>query len=171
MSNLKTLVSLCLLFCLFSIVFSHPTYYNVEKKNIIGVEIPPFFSYHIHVMFLQNNNNSVSKALDLRQKYDEAFKTGPPCTDLFHNDQSCLFEPDFEPAGPFVAAQWAVFLLPEDFDASVKWFMANRGDFDILIHPNSGYELEDHSIWTLWGGQPWKIDLSIFLNESARPQF
>jgi aromatic ring-cleaving dioxygenase len=29
----------------------------------------------------------------------------------------------------------------------------------VLIHPNTGCEYEDHGKWTLWGGQPWQIDM------------
>jgi len=52
-------------------------------------------------------------------------------------------------AGPFVTAQWALFFLPQDYGEIVPWFMQNRGDSDILIHPNTGYEIEDHRDWTL----------------------
>lgn len=32
----------------------------------------------------------------------------------------------------------------------------------MLLHPNTGYEYEDHSIWAMWAGQPWPLDMSIF---------
>jgi hypothetical protein len=32
----------------------------------------------------------------------------------------------------------------------------------MLLHPNTGYEYEDHSIWAMWAGEPWPLDMSIF---------
>ena len=31
-----------------------------------------------------------------------------------------------------------------------NWIMQNRGDLDILVHPNSGAEVLDHTDWSLW---------------------
>jgi aromatic ring-cleaving dioxygenase len=30
---------------------------------------------------------------------------------------------------------------------AVRWIMQNREDTDILVHPNTGYEIQDHSDW------------------------
>jgi len=67
----------------------------------------------------------------------------------------CLFEPDWEAVGPFATAQWSVFLMPEDFADIVPWFLQNRNGYDLLVHPNTGCELEDHSWWALWAGTAW----------------
>jgi len=47
--------------------------------------------------------------------------------------------------------------------------MQNRGNYDVLIHPNSGCELEDHSWWAFWGGNPWELDLSIMSHDMPFP--
>eukprot|EP01094_Clydonella_sp_ATCC50884_P018523 TRINITY_DN3436_c0_g1_i4.p1 TRINITY_DN3436_c0_g1~~TRINITY_DN3436_c0_g1_i4.p1 ORF type:complete len:154 (+),score=38.16 TRINITY_DN3436_c0_g1_i4:191-652(+) len=44
----------------------------------------------------------------------------------------------------------------------VPWFTQHRGEFSIVVHPNTGFEYEDHSDWALWSGQPWPLDMSIF---------
>ncbi len=36
----------------------------------------------------------------------------------------------------------------------------------ILVHPNSGCETEDHSSWALWGGNRWELDMTIFSCEA-----
>ncbi len=36
----------------------------------------------------------------------------------------------------------------------------------ILVHPNSGCETEDHSSWALWGGHAWELDMTIFSCEA-----
>ncbi|KAL6071154.1 DOPA 4,5-dioxygenase [Balamuthia mandrillaris] len=147
---------------------AHPTYY-LPPHNASCDQGVDFQSYHIHVLFWQNNKNHTAGALQLRQKFIEAFRPGPACTNLFHQDRLCMFEPDMEPAGPFVVAQWAVYVLPPDFKRTVTWMMQNRGEFDILVHPNSGCEIEDHTTWALWGGQPWQIDLSAFGHDTPFP--
>jgi len=147
---------------LISEITSHPTYYPQVKKPKLPNVDPHFFSYHIHIFFLQKNNNSIGKALELRQKFINVFQPKPACKDLFHNDYMCMFETDYEPVGPFVAGQWGVYLLPEHFDKTVTWIMQQRGTLDILVHPNSGYQLEDHTNWALWGGRVWAIDTTAF---------
>ena len=41
----------------------------------------------------------------------------------------------------------------------------------MLLHPNTGYEYEDHSIWAMWAGQPWPLDMSIFEQETQTNEF
>ncbi len=44
--------------------------------------------------------------------------------------------------------------------------MQHRGDLDIFIHPNSGAEVSDHKLWSLWGGSTWPINFSAFSNQT-----
>ena len=53
----------------------------------------------------------------------------------------------------------------------VPWFMQHRGQFSVLIHPNTGFEYEDHSIWASWIGQPIPLDLSIFTQGEQTNEF
>jgi hypothetical protein len=39
--------------------------------------------------------------------------------------------------------------------------MQHRGNFDVLLHPNTGYERMDHLRWGIWAGKSHKLDLSI----------
>lgn len=85
-----------------------------------------------------------------------------PCTGLFHQGRLCMESVDMQAAGPFPVAQWSAFILPENFSATVPWIMQNRGEYSALVHPNSGCEVEDHTVWPLWGGPSWGIDASAF---------
>ena len=43
----------------------------------------------------------------------------------------------------------------ERYAEVVPWMMANRGDLDFLLHPNTcGYTCtaQDHLLWSMWGG-------------------
>ena len=77
----------------------------------------------------------------------------------------CPFEIDWLPAGPFVTAQLSFFVPKAHYERAVSWSLQNKGDLDLLVHPNSGCEIEDHSIWAFWGGNSWPIDLTIFTCE------
>ncbi len=46
--------------------------------------------------------------------------------------------------------------------AVVPWFVNHRANFTLLVHPNTGCENEDHSIWAQWSGPAWNMDMSIF---------
>ena len=78
---------------------------NPAKTNVYR----PFVSYHIHVLFWQNNNASVAAAEELQSLFSEKFSitdeanhcdfeakdVEPQQSDL------CLFDIDMNPIGPF----------------------------------------------------------------------
>ncbi len=64
--------------------------------------------------------------------------------------------------GPFAVGEWSVFVPVNYMSVVLPWFMQNRGQFSVLVHPNTGCEYEDHSIWSQWLGSPWNMDMSIF---------
>jgi aromatic ring-cleaving dioxygenase len=80
-----------------------------------------------------------------------------------------MFEPDTQPVGPFLTAQWAIFVTNDLFSETVQWFTQHRGKYDVLIHPNSGCEIEDHSWWTIWAGNPWEINLDAMGHDQPFP--
>lgn len=58
--------------------------------------------------------------------------------------------------------EWAILFLPADFERIVTWGLQHKDDLDIVIHPNTGCGLEDHSWWVIYGGNKRELDLSIF---------
>ena len=135
-----------------------------SPANLTCADNPPFLSYHIHVLYWQNSPQHVRGAMALQAdavKYF-GFDLVPNCTDLFHNPQPCMFSPDWEPAGPFTTAQYSFWIPVEAIWKYVPFFMQRRGEYDVMVHPNSGCELEDHTLWPLWGGRSWELDGSIF---------
>jgi DOPA 4,5-dioxygenase len=113
----------CLVAASISIACSHSTHYKLAPSVVKAYEqdgtLPPFLSYHIHVLFILGNNDSINTALALRSRFVEHFNLSQTanCTGLFHQGRLCMFEvgltPDVE--GPFVSGEWAVFLRLEDF--------------------------------------------------------
>ena len=61
---------------------------------------------------------------------------------------------------PFVTPEFGIFLPVQRYGEVVPWMMANRGELDVLVHPNScGWKCspQDHLLWSLWGGDKWKV--------------
>ena len=156
-----------------SLSLSHPTHYPQVIRNLTCYEVEPapIYSWHVHFLYWQTNPNHTAGAFQIRDKFMQAFKNklGAPCTDLFHQDHLCMFDPDTEPVGPFLTAQWSIFVPNENFFEVSSWAAQHRGQYDILIHPNSGCELEDHTWWALWGGNPWEINMDAFSYDQPFP--
>eukprot|EP00750_Incisomonas_marina_P028654 INCI6805.1.p1 GENE.INCI6805.1~~INCI6805.1.p1 ORF type:complete len:199 (-),score=18.31 INCI6805.1:67-663(-) len=129
----------------------------------------PLLSYHVHVLFWPSNNDSTAAAMKLQADFIEAFdlvgkpnctfQAGDPAANV---TEICAFEVDWEPAGPFLTAQYSFFVPRPLLTDAWGFAVQNRGKLDILVHPNSGCEVEDHTSWALWAGNPWELDASIF---------
>eukprot|EP00947_MAST-08B_sp_MAST-8B-sp1_P002303 g2303.t1 len=138
-----------------------------------------FESYHIHVLFypdlptgeFANNTHGSSFARALRGKFISKFGA-PECDDknIFNITSLCAFAVDATGAGgvqnaaPFVAPNWALFLPVDRYHEVVPWFMANRGDLDFIVHPNScGFACspQDHLLWSVWAGNKWDVRFTL----------
>ncbi len=73
--------------------------------------------------------------------------------------------------GPFAVGEWSMFVPVHYYGAVVPWFVQHRGQFNLLVHPNTGCEYEDHSIWAQWNGNPWNMDMSIFTQWTQTNEF
>eukprot|EP00048_Salpingoeca_helianthica_P016443 m.232346 g.232346 ORF g.232346 m.232346 type:complete len:203 (-) comp18678_c0_seq1:38-646(-) len=172
-------------------VGAHPTLYpEVAPETCQNWPPPRIHSYHIHVQYMGNNANSTAQALALRNQFIETFKPNGTCPTQYHQDFLCMFTVAPAPSGPFVTAQWAAFVPPAFFHDTVTWIIqrrrqvgwidaacrrdrpgptrcgVERPSFSVLIHPNSGCEYEDHSHYTLWGGQPMPINMDAMDTEN-----
>ena len=127
-----------------------------------------FQSYHIHVLYWQNNQNSTDLALKLRKDFISKFEldeTADACTfslgePMPEQKKICIFDVDTEPAGPFVTAQYSFFIPTDFFQVTTAWSVAHRTVLDIFIHPNSGCSLQDHLHFGMWSGTKWELDPS-----------
>ena len=92
---------------LVGLAMGHPTKYHVNRNETCVKPNPaPIFSYHIHLLYWQNNAEHTKGAYEIRDAMREAMSSalGPDCHDLFHNDVNCFLDPDTEAAGPFLTA-------------------------------------------------------------------
>ena len=137
---------------------------------------PPFLSYHVHVLFWQNNATSVANAKRLYLDFASSHAAGPlpNCT----SDGSALIYPGkgtgasmkmcfggvaLHAVGPFPTAQlfWAVGL--NEFGAVLPWLMRHNEAYEftsVFVHPVTGCDTQDHMDRSLWLGRRWPLDPS-----------
>lgn len=106
--------------------------------------------YHIHVYF-EAGTPSSEAAAQLREQIKKTF------------DQSVEIGRWHEqPVGPHPVGSYQVKFQPENFQKIVQWLSLNTAGLSILIHPQTGDELKDHTERALWLGQQLKLKLDIF---------
>jgi aromatic ring-cleaving dioxygenase len=145
---------------------------RVMAKSSGCPDNPQIHSWHIHVLFWpdgaagNNNTHNGVGAVALRKKFIDKFELEftPNCTSLSDVNQGlCPFEIDYKPgfghAGPFLVPNFAIFVPLDRFDETVPWMMMNRGDYDVLVHPNSesGCMYQDHIDHSVWSGNKWEL--------------
>merc|ERR1712159_520586 len=176
-------------------VLANAHYHAVESE--VGCTCEPgaraFQSYHIHVMFypdlkddqgnpvdeFSNNTHSSKHARSVRKAFIEHFDV-PECpTDaksIFNLTKLCAFAVDEEGTGglrntaPFVAPNFAFYVPVVRYSDTVPWMMANRGDLDFIVHPNScGFTCspKDHLLWSVWGGKQMACEVSMISTLNA----
>jgi len=164
--HINTMLRLMISLSLLLLTYSHPSEV-IMPENMTCADLPPFQSYHIHVLFWQNNKESTTGALALRERFMSEFglSDSQSCDDdhLGQPTYLCMFYFNYPYVSgtPFLTSDWSAFVPVSYFAVTVPWIMSNRGPYDVLVHPNSGCEVSDHRDWPLWGGNKWELDLSI----------
>ena len=109
------------------------------------------FSQSLQTVHRPNNNASVFKSLAVQRAFIAEFGVSKTNCTMSAGDPApsvhelCQFEVDWQPAGPFTTAQYSFFVPPAKYEATVSWTMKHRQGLDVLVHPNSGCEPEDHT--------------------------
>lgn len=93
--------------------------------------------YHVHIYY---NNETQPKAEKLRDTLAAEFSV------QIGRNQGI--------AGPHPVPQVQVIFTKEQFQRVVPWLMLNREGLDVLVHPLSDNEFDDHTDYALWLGTP-----------------
>lgn len=64
-----------------------------------------------------------------------------------------------QPVGPHTRAMYQVLFAADQFGAVVPWLMLNRRGLEVLVHPETGDDLADHTRHALWLGEPLPLCL------------
>jgi DOPA 4,5-dioxygenase len=64
-----------------------------------------------------------------------------------------------EPRGPHPISQFNVIFETPEFQNIVPWLMLNREGLDVLVHPLTQSNYDDHTKYALWLGTPVALRL------------
>ncbi|MGY9057138.1 MAG: DOPA 4,5-dioxygenase family protein [Alphaproteobacteria bacterium] len=103
--------------------------------------------YHIHVYY---DAGTKQQAEALRAKLEAAFPSAN--YGRWHDN----------PVGPHPEGSYQVHFSVELFAEIVPYTALQRGDLTVLVHPNTGEDLEDHSDYAMWMGSMPDLKLGIF---------
>ena len=87
-----------------------------------------------------------------------------PAAELLRNTLVSMFavEPGAfadEPRGPHPVPQFNVIFELSQFHNIVPWLMLNHEDFNVLVHPLTESNYDDHTRYALWLGTPLPLRL------------
>ena len=99
--------------------------------------------FHAHVYY-SKENKEVAKQIreEIGQKF--AVRLGQ-----LHDDV----------VGPHSSAMYLVIFGNSEFNKLVPWLMLNRCGLSILVHPETGNDLDDHTNHAMWLGE--QLDLRL----------
>jgi len=72
------------------------------------------------------------------------------------------------PMGPHPKSMYQVKFAPGEFSALVQWLMLNHAGLDVLIHPETGDAVADHTEQALWLGEKLALNLEILRKFAAK---
>ncbi len=100
--------------------------------------------YHAHVYYEEATKDVAS---NLREQIGQKFavKLG-----RWHDEN----------VGPHKMAMYLVSFMPSEFNKLLPWLMLNRTGLNILLHPETGNDLEDHTKNAVWLGNKLDLDLN-----------
>ena len=100
-------------------------------------------NFHAHVYF---DASTRAKAVHLREEVGRLFAVG---LGRVHSD----------PVGPHPKGMFQIAFPPSVFPALVPWLMLNRNELDVLVHPETGNDLADHTQHAAWLGNRLMLNL------------
>ena len=113
-------------------------------------EIGKITGYHAHIYYDSDTRETASAIRDaLGSRFRGAIRLG-----RWHDKK----------IGPHTCAMYQVAFGRTVFPEIVPWLALNRGGLTILVHPESGDALADHTDHAIWMGDMLKINKEVFKN-------
>lgn len=113
-------------------------------------DIPEIKGFHAHIYF---NPESRDAAAQIREALGAQFEVK---LGRWHD----------RPIGPHSKAMYQVAFSPDQFGQIVPWLMLHRQGLEILVHPETGDDVVDHTDHALWLGK--QLDLNIEVLRQVR---
>ena len=109
--------------------------------------------YHAHVYY--DSPAARERAAALREAFDQRFDV-------------TLGRWRDEPVGPHPMPMYQVAFAPDQFAAILPWLMLNRRDLVVLVHPETGDDVTDHTKFALWLGERLELDIGFLESLDAK---
>lgn len=74
------------------------------------------------------------------------------------------------PVGPHPQSMYQIKFAPDQFGVLVPWLMLHRAGLDILVHPQTGEDVGDHTDRALWLGEKLALNIAVLRRVSATDQ-
>jgi aromatic ring-cleaving dioxygenase len=75
-----------------------------------------------------------------------------------------------KPIGPHPKSMYQVKFVPEQFGKLVPWLMLHREGLDVLVHPETGDAVRDHTDQALWLGEKLALNIAVLRRVSTAGQ-
>lgn len=140
---------------------------KAANESAYGIKyVEPIEFYDFHVYYFARIELSRKEAFDLLDKllrdFPENAKEGSIIVKKLPND---------DVIGPHATQFWEVDVKrPEVFVRLLGWFQLNHGNLSVLIHPQTGEDLLDHTERALWLGDKLPV-IDIFGKSAGIPPF
>ncbi|NOT56207.1 MAG: 4,5-dioxygenase [Deltaproteobacteria bacterium] len=72
--------------------------------------------------------------------------------------------------GPHPKSMYQVKFAPDEFSALIQWLMLNHAGLDVLIHPETGDDIADHTVNALWLGEKLALNIEFLRKFVAKTQ-
>lgn len=72
------------------------------------------------------------------------------------------------PMGPHPKSMYQVKFAPGEFSALVQWLMLNHAGLNVLIHPETGDDVADHTEQALWLGEKLALNIEVLRKFAAK---
>ncbi|KAI1287329.1 Dopa 4,5-dioxygenase [Halotydeus destructor] len=112
-----------------------------------------YFGYHFHTYYFQDNAVEKANAGNFRQTIIDLVTGGAlgECHVNRFNEK---------PRGPHPIGSFETCCNKTSLPTALAWFMQNRGNLSVLLHPLTRLQRVDHTRDPMWLGQPVPLDLS-----------
>ena len=104
--------------------------------------------FHAHVYYVPGV--SEDRAVRLRERVAEGFP------------EAVLGRWHAVPVGPHTQAMFQIAFPVGLFAALAPWLMLNRDGLDVLLHPETGDDLADHTVHAAWLGEKLALRVEVF---------
>lgn len=113
------------------------------------LKTPQILDFHAHIYF-ENSQFDIAGKIQQQIKKD------------LQKNLTYIGELINRPIGPHPLPMFEIDFSTENFERIVTYLMIHRESLSVLIHPQSGNDLYDHSQCAMWLGKQLELNYSVF---------